>query len=109
MRSRNRWEDHLTINPSLFDYVPKSRAFDGKTYRPSRDYERLKSLLIRVLKLMEDGDWHTLPEIAEATGGSEASVSARLRDLRKEKFGAYQVDKQYVSDGLFRYRLVVTP
>jgi hypothetical protein len=71
-----------------------------------RDHERLRSLLQRVFKLMKDGHWRTLPEIVSVTGGTEASVSARLRDLRKDKFGGYDVDREHVGAGLFRYRLV---
>lgn len=40
--------------------------------------------------------WVTLQEIAEATGQPEASVSARLRDLRAE---GLQVDRRRVKDG----------
>jgi len=37
----------------------------------------------------------------------EASVSARLRDLRKAKFGGYRVERQRVREGrgLYHYRL----
>jgi uncharacterized membrane protein len=51
------------------------------------------------------GDWWTLAELARATGYPEASISARLRDLRKPKFGGYTVERQYVERGLFRYRV----
>jgi len=44
--------------------------------------------------------------LAHWAGGSEASVSARLRDLRKAKFGAHTIERQRVSAGLFRYRMV---
>lgn len=84
---------------------PPARAFDGHTYEPSHDYARLKGQLQRVATLMGDGKFRTLHEIATAAGGTEASVSARLRDLRKPKYGARDVQRERVSGGLFRYRL----
>jgi predicted dehydrogenase len=81
--------------------------FDGKTYDHDRDHERLRAQLDDVRMFMWDGDWHTLDQIAGATGHPPASVSARLRDLRKSKFGAFLVDREYVSRGLFRYRVRV--
>ncbi len=82
--------------------------FDGRTYDPAHDEQRLKSQLGRVYNLMCDGGWRTLAEIHEEVGGSQPGVSARLRDLRKEKFGAYQVlrRRRYdPSSGLFEYQL----
>jgi hypothetical protein len=96
----------------LFGYAdtlpepPKSQAFDGETYEADQDHARLKGQLWRVFQLMSDGKWRTLAEIAEDAGGSEASVSARLRDLRKDKYGAREIDRERVTGGLFRYRLV---
>lgn len=79
--------------------------FDGSTYEALHDQERLNSQLWRVFRLMRDGEWRTLAEIARETGGSEAGVSARLRDLRKERFGRYPVARRRVDGGLFEYRM----
>jgi DNA-binding Lrp family transcriptional regulator len=79
--------------------------FDGQTYEPDRDASRLTAQLESVRELMADGQWRTLGEIHDLTGHPEASVSARLRDLRKDKFGAYLVERAYVRRGLYRYRL----
>lgn len=83
--------------------------FDGQTYLPERDGERLRSQLQRVRDLMIDGQWRTIPQITAEVGGSEAGVSARLRDLRKPRNGGYTVDRKYLGEGLFEYRLEVTP
>lgn len=94
--------------PDLFgnpDEPPPSKAFDGRTYEPKRDHERLKGQLGRVHVFMSDNAWHTIPDIADAVGGSEASISARLRDFRKEKYGKLEVERRYVRRGLFQYRL----
>ena len=69
--------------------------------------ERLTRLYDRVWTYMRDGQWHTLREIAAACRGSETGVSARLRDFRKPQHGGHRVDVERVSDGLWRYRLVV--
>ena len=81
--------------------------FDGKTFDPDLDGERLRTLLMRVHRLMHDGEWRTLQRIVLACGGSEASVSARLRDLRKAKWGAHTVERRRHPDGhgLWLYRV----
>jgi len=81
--------------------------FDGVTYEESLDRERLEGQLERVRKIMGDRRWHTIPELAKRVGGSEAGVSARLRDLRKPKFGGHQVERERVAGGLFRYRVTI--
>lgn len=62
--------------------------------------------LARVRALMEDGQWRTLRQIAEAVfPASEAGVSARLRDLRKD---GLKVERERVAPGrsLWRYRVL---
>lgn len=44
------------------------------------------TILERVLNLMLDGQPRTLPEIKRLCGGLETTVSARLRDIRKNGF-----------------------
>lgn len=84
--------------------------FDGDTYEPELDHDRLATLLDRVRTLMADGRWRTLAAITEVCGGTEASVSARLRDLRKPRFGSHDIERRRVcgSDGLFEYRMAGT-
>ena len=81
--------------------------FDGADYQPERDNPRLTSQITRIFSLMRDGQWRTLPAIAEATKCPEASVSAQLRHLRKERFGKHTVERQYINSGLYEYRLIV--
>lgn len=66
-----------------------------------------KSQLLRVRDLMADGKFRTLQEISSATGDPEASVSARLRDLRKPQFGGHKVDRVKLPNGKFEYRVSV--
>lgn len=82
-------------------------TFDGETFEHDRDSVRLSRQLYSVLDLMRDGKWRTLREIATKTNNPESSISARLRDLRKPRFGAHTVEREYVNQGLYRYRLIL--
>jgi hypothetical protein len=81
------------------------KAFDGRTYEPERDYVRHSGQLKRVYNLMQDGQWRTLDHVVARTGGTVASASARLRDLRKAKYGAFEVKRRHIERGLFEYRV----
>ena len=91
---------------SEFDLFNQPMRFDGETYEADKDQSRLAAQLNRVRSLMLDGKWRTLAEIEAATGDAQASVSARLRDLRKERFGGWQVDRQRRGPGTFEYRVL---
>lgn len=78
---------------------------DGQTYDHARDGKRLASQHERVLAALRDYEWHTLSGLSASTGDPEASVSARLRDLRKARFGAHKIERRYVRRGLHEYRL----
>jgi predicted transcriptional regulator len=83
---------------------------DGETYDSTLDKVRLNAQQQRVHQCMRDGAWRTLAEIEQATGDPQASVSARLRDLRKAKFGGHEVQRRRRGAGragLWEYRLVV--
>ena len=82
--------------------------FDGATYDRAQDEARLGKQLERVRRYMRDGRYHTLRQISEALDYPEASVSARLRDLRKEKWGAWVVERKRNTGGrgTYLYRLV---
>lgn len=75
---------------------------DGDTYDHERDGQRLATLQARVADAMGSGDWWSLQSLAHATRGSEASVSARLRDLRKR---GHVIEKRYAHRGLWLYRM----
>lgn len=80
---------------------------DGETYEHARDHARLAHQREHVYALMADGEWRTLAEIARATRHPEASISARLRDFRKQRYGGHHVARRHVERGLFEYRLVL--
>ena len=81
--------------------------FNGSDYDDERDRPRLSGQILRVFDLMKSGLWYSLAVVAERTGDPPASVSAQLRHLRKERFGGHVVEKKYLGDGLYVYRLIV--
>lgn len=97
------------VAPRLFSDLDALPDFDGVTYNRALDHARLGKQLGRVARLMGDGRWHTLAEIEGVTRDPQASISARLRDLRKKKFGGHAVNRERLLDGggQFRYRLVL--
>jgi hypothetical protein len=91
-------------------YLGVSMQFDGQTYEPEFDQPRLTTQMGRVWLALREGHWLTLSELAARVGAPEASVSARLRDLRKERFGNHAVLRRPRGDrkgGLFEYQLVL--
>lgn len=79
--------------------------FDGATFDQERDGKRLNAQLFAVRAAMGDGQWWTLADLAERCGAPEASVSARIRDLRKPRFGGHMIERRFVRRGLFEYRM----
>jgi len=86
-----------------YAHTEEPPRFDGQTYEAKLDGPRLTLQLERVREYMLKifPAWKTLPEIQgaleilyENTFFPEQSISARLRDLRKRKFGGYTVDKK---------------
>ena len=88
----------------LLDWRPPEPAdIKGATFDQARDGRRLNAQCQRVYNLMCDGAWRSLSDIAAWTDDPEASVSARLRDLRRHGF---IVERRYVERGLWHYRLL---
>lgn len=80
-------------------------AFDGETYEAGRDYPRLNKQQKRVWDAMIDGRWHTPEALEQATGDRWSSISARLRDFRKDKYGNHDVLREYWGNGQYAYKL----
>lgn len=58
--------------------------------------------------MISDGQWHTLDALVESCGGTHASIYARLRDLRKKKFGEHKISSRRKGSkwkGVWQYRL----
>lgn len=92
-----------------FSAVAMLEDFDGATYDAAQDKARLHTQLRDVKELMRDGVWRSLHAISDELGYPEASVSARLRDCRKMRFGGHLIQRQRAKDGkgTFLYRMVL--
>jgi hypothetical protein len=101
----------LTTAPDTSD-LPLFQ-FGGRTYEAKLDAQRLGAQLTRVLQAMSDGRWRTLSEIQAHIFDTlkkrdpEASISARLRDIRKLYGEPAMESRRRVEDGvdgLWEYR-----
>lgn len=95
----------------ISEHKRESRAFKGATFSPELDGPRLTTQLQRVKLCLLGGQWWTLRQLVAIAGGSEAAVSARIRDLRRPEHGGYTILRERVGgvSGLWRYKLVVPP
>lgn len=110
-RLKARGVTGVTPRAFLDDFAP-AESFDGETFEEEHDGVRLGAQLEKVRDLMQDGAWRTLEEIAEKTAAPTHSISARLRDLRKLKFGGYEVKRRSRGErtrGLYEYRVTPKP
>jgi hypothetical protein len=89
--------------------------FDGETFVAEFDAERLSGQLRRVYECTKDGEWRTLSELQFRISqsypfrDSESSISARLRDLRKDRFGSFNMERRRRGEanrGTFEYRVI---
>jgi len=107
----NLFEQKKKISPfiKVIDRNPLPHLrFNGPVYVPKLDRIRLTGQILRIFNLMVDGAWRTLGEIEQVTGDPQASISAQLRHLRKERFGSYIILKRRKGErtqGLWEYRL----
>jgi hypothetical protein len=107
-RKARRREVTVTLDDATRILGAKRIRFDGADYSPSRDDARLTGQLLRIFNAMKDGSWRRLADIERITGDPQTSISAQLRHLRKQKFGAHTVNRRYLYDGLYEYQLVVS-
>lgn len=104
-------QDAATIGIALAG----DNRFDGQTIVPALDNKRLTGQWKAVFELISDGKWRTLVEIKQemwfryGIAASEAGVSARTRDLRKERYGGHTVNRRRrgaAERGLHEYQLI---
>lgn len=75
------------------------------------DSARLRSQQHAVLTIMLDGRWRTIPELTQAAirrlgrPCMQTSIASKVRALRSRKNGGYVVDRERISEGLWRYRM----
>lgn len=93
--------------PDLFTHAPR---FDGSDFDPALDQARLTKQIGRVYAALESGRWLTLRELAGITGDGEASISAQTRHLKRQRFGAHDIQKRRRGDparGCWEYHLEI--
>jgi transcriptional antiterminator len=83
-----------------------SAEFDGDDYDSDRDKERLTKQRDKIRMYMEGRNYLTVKEVAEVLNYPENSVSAQMRNLRKEKFGGRIVHREYFGNGLYKFKLM---
>ena len=108
--------ERADVNPPRFARAVTAALprFDGETFEPNLDGERQENQLEGVRRAMivaarRIDAWLTIGELRAAAGGSEAGISARIRDLRKARFGGNVIERRRRGDpkrGLFEYRLI---
>ena len=79
-------------------------TFEGATYDEALDYNRLSTQINDVLNILLDQQWHKMQDIASDISAPEPSVSAQIRNLRKEKHGGYVINRRRVGN-TYEYQL----
>jgi hypothetical protein len=93
--------------PAMYQ-ISRDIKFDGKAYDHEVDSPRLHNQFDRVFHFMKDEKWYTIRQVSQALGNAqEQSISATIRDMRKERFGGHTVERRRVSPGLYEYRLII--
>ena len=83
--------------------------FHGSDYDPKLDGKRLSGQMLRVFEYMRNGKWYTLHEISSSINEPESSVSAQMRNLRKDRNGKHTIEKRRRGEpknGLWEYKLI---
>lgn len=98
--------------PDLFAQTPRGGEWviaPEPTYTGALDGDRLTTLLARVIAALGPHDWLTLGELKARCGGSEAGISARIREARTRAGGSHVIERRRRGNpkaGLWEYRRV---
>jgi allophanate hydrolase subunit 1 len=102
-----KWRPPDAIGDDVIEscQLNKKPRYNGPEYRADRDNVRLAGQMARIYDCISDGHWRTITEISSITGDPENSVAAQLRHLRKERFGAHNIERRSRYGQLYEYRL----
>ena len=78
--------------------------FDSGIRLTVAEHVALGKQLKRILTYILDCNWHSIDDIAAATGTKITSADAQVRNLRKAKHGGFDVEYKRI-DGVAHYRL----
>ena len=91
--------------PGLFDPIDPA-GVDTPCPIPPSDGQRIQTQFDMTRRLMGNGMWWTLAELAHHTGASEAGQSARIRQLRNHPWH-FRVERRRVKNStVYEYRLL---
>lgn len=100
----------MVAQPSLLDLPVR---FDSGVELRETDHVRLGAQIRRVLTVLQEGGWWSVPAIGYAiylrfdVNDPQPSISAQIRNLRKAKHGGYQIERRRDPDvPLYEFRLV---
>lgn len=66
---------------------------------------RFDSQIAVLLHALTGTGWQTLAQLRALTGICETSISAQLRNLRKEQHGGHVIEKRRLNGGEWEYSL----
>lgn len=90
---RDNWSGPVHVNPAAPAGVENVATVS-----------RLGAQREDIWRVIQNGVWYTLRELEELTGHPQASISARLRDFRKEEFGGRTIERKHLVNGIYQYR-----
>ena len=101
------FKEGATRGEQVQDMVNFVGRFDGWHFDAKKDQERLTKQMRGIYKVLKEAKvWLTVSEIEEETGYAQPSISAQLRNMRKEKFGSLDVRGRYrEGTRIFEYKL----
>lgn len=76
-----------------------AREVSGSSYHTMQQQiisqtEIIRDVLLSAAECSPEGGWMTLRELADLTAYREPAISAQLRRLRGQKYGAFVIDKR---------------
>ena len=69
-----------------------------------KKYHKRRGMSEKILDVMSDKNWYTVPVVAKKIGYLETGTSAGIRSLRKEAYGRKNIIGKWMG-GKFVYRL----
>ena len=92
--------EKLNTRKEQFEYVAKLSG-NGSTNLRVKDAKPLQSGVAKVLEIMSDHEWYSVPRLRELTGMDQAD--RRMRTLKEH---GYTIEKRRIKDSRsFEYRL----
>lgn len=86
-------------------FRPRPELTEATRARAKTQLEALRAEMVGRVALYTLAEIVRLLKEHHGVHATEASVSARLRDLRRPEHGAHRVDREEIKPGLFAYRV----